>query len=244
LGVSFIDARNHTLDYASFLVGMRISPALRIVVPIAAICLCVQGQNTQSKEAPIEAKGMPPRATPADYQAQAQAGTVTVAAEFRGHSIPTLEGTLSTEDYVVVEMGLFGPPGARIKLSSDDFTLRINGKKTPLPSQPFGLVIGSVKDPEWEPPEPAASKSKTSLGTGGRGGQSGTDPPPAPPPIPIGVQRAMAQRVQKASLPEGDRALPQAGLIYFKYRGKTQSIYSIELIYAAPAGKTTLTLQP
>ena len=223
---------------------MRLSPALRISVLIAAICLCVQGQNTQSKDAQIEAKGMPPRATPADYQAHAQAGTVTVAAEFSGHSVPTLQGTLSTEDYVVIETGLFGSPGSRIKVSSTDFSLRINGKKTPLPSQPYGLVVGSVKDPEWEPPVPAASKSKTSLGGGGKSEQGESNAPPAPVPIPIGVQRAMAQKVQRASLPEGDRTLPQAGLIFFQYRGKTPGIHSIELNYAGSAGKATLTLQP
>ena len=223
---------------------MRLSLALRIGVLIAAICPCVHGQNTPNKDAPSEAKGMPPRATPADYQAHAQAGTVTVAAEFRGHSVPTLEATLSTEDYVAIEMGLFGSPGARVKLSSADFSLRINGKKTLLPSQPYGLVVGSVKDPEWEPPVPAASKSKTTLGGGGKGDQGDANAPPAPVPIPIGVQRAMAQHVQKASLPEGDRALPQAGLIFFQYRGKTQSIRSIELVYSGPAGKATLRLQP
>jgi len=226
------------------LAGMRLSHALRIGVLLAAICLCVQGQNTPSNDAQIEAKGTPPRATPADYQAQAQAGAVTVAAEFRGHSIPTLQGTLSTEDYVVIDVGLFGSPGARLVLSTGDFSLRINGKKTPLPSQPYGLVVGSVKDPEWEPPEPPASKSKTSLGSGGKGDQGEGNTPPAPVKIPIPVQRAMAQRVQKASLPEGDRALPQAGLVFFRYGGKTQSIHSLELIYAGPAGKATLKLQP
>ena len=223
---------------------MRLSPALRIGVLIAAICPWVQGQNTQNKDAQIESKGMPPRATPADYQAQAQAGAVTVAAEFRGHSVPTLEATLSTEDYVVIEMGLFGSPGARIKLTPGDFSLRINGKKTLLPSQPYGLVIGTVKDPEWEPPAPAASKSKTSIGGGGKGEQGEGNAPPAPVQIPIGVQRAMAQHVQKASLPEGDRALPVAGLIFFQYRGKASGIHSIELIYAGSAGKATLALQP
>jgi hypothetical protein len=54
----------------------------------------------------------------------------------------------------------------------------------------------------------------------------------------------MAKSVQKAVLPEGDRALPQAGLIFFSYRGKTKGITSIELIYAGPAGKATLPLQP
>jgi hypothetical protein len=54
----------------------------------------------------------------------------------------------------------------------------------------------------------------------------------------------MAQRVQKAVLPEGDRALPQAGLLFFSYRGKPQGIRSIELLYSGPAGKVTLPLQP
>ena len=54
----------------------------------------------------------------------------------------------------------------------------------------------------------------------------------------------MEQKVQKATLPEGDRALPVAGLIFFQYHGKTQSIKSLELIYDGPAGKATLMLQP
>jgi hypothetical protein len=181
---------------------------------------------------------MPPRAAPADYQAHAEAGAVTVAAEFTGHSIPTPQGILTTEDYVAVETGLFGAPGARIKLSADDFTLRINGRKTPLPSLPYGLVVGNVKDPEWEPPASASSKTKTSING------KGDEPPPAPVKVPIEVQRAMAQRVQKASLPVGDRTLPLAGLIFFQYGGRTKSIHSLELIYAAPEGNVTLTLQP
>jgi hypothetical protein len=223
---------------------MRLSRTLKIGALAAAICLCAQGQNTQGSDAQAEAKGLPPRATAADYQAQAQAGTLTVAAEFKGHSVPTLQGALSTDDYVVVEIGLFGSPGARMMLSSGDFSLRINGKKTPLSAEPYGLVAGSLKDPEWEPPVRAGSKSKTSVGGSGGGEQGEANAPPAPVQIPVPVQRAMAQRVQKASLPEGDRALPQAGLIFFLYRGKTQGIRSIELIYAGPAGKATLKLQP
>ena len=126
--------------------------ALIIGVLSAAICLYGQEQGTPATAAPIEAKGMPPRATPADYQAQAQAGTVTVAAEFAGHSVPTMQGPLTTEDFVVVEMGLFGAPDARMKISADDFSLRINGKKAALPSLPYGMVLSSVKDPEWRRP--------------------------------------------------------------------------------------------
>jgi hypothetical protein len=221
---------------------MRLSAALTTAW-ITALCLCAQAQNTPgppAKDAAInETKGLPPRVAPTDYQAQAQAGTVTVAAEFTGHSVATMHGTFSTEDYVAVETAVFGPPGARLKLSIEDFSLRINEKKT-LSSQPYGLVFHSLKDPEWEPPASAESKSKTSIGSGG----NKSDPPPAPVHMPIELQRAMQQHVQKAALPEGDRPLPQAGLIFFDYRGKTEHIHSLELIYNGPAGKATLTLQP
>jgi hypothetical protein len=219
---------------------MRLPFALRIGGLIAAICLCVPGQDTPGNDAQTEAKGLPPRVSPADYQTHAQAGTLTVAAEFKGHSVPTLQGPLTTEDYVVVETGLFGPPGARIKLSIEDFALRINGKKAPLPSQPFGLVLRSLRDPEWEPP----AQDKKSKGSFGTGGPDDSTAPPAPVKIPIELQRAMAQRVQKAALPQGDRSLPQAGIIFFQCRDRAQSIRSVELIYAGPGGKATLALQP
>jgi hypothetical protein len=222
---------------------MLTSPAWKIAALAAALCLCLPGQNTPAKDAPGEAKGLPPRATPADYQAQAQAGAVTIAAEFKGHALPLLEGPLTSEDYIVVETGLFGSPGARTTISFGDFSLRINGKKTASPAQPYGLVAGSVKDPEWEPPA-AAPKSKTSVGGGSNSEQGAGNPPPEPVKVPLELRRAMAQRVQKAALPEGDRMLPQAGLIFFQHRGKVEGIRSLELIYTGAGGKATLKLQP
>jgi hypothetical protein len=235
------------LLYVSLLAGMRVSPQLRTGVLITSLCLCVQGQDTQGKAAQTEARGIPPRAAPADYLTQGQAGTVTIAAEFKGHSVPTPDATLSTEEYVAVEVALFGPPEARLKLSFEDFSIRINAKKAPTPSSEYASVFASLRDPEWEPPEKAEkseSKSKTSIGGGGRGGQTDSNMPPPVVHIPIELQRAMQQKVRKSALPEGDRALPQAGLIFFQYRGKAQGIHSIELIYAGPAGTATLALQP
>jgi hypothetical protein len=215
----------------------------------ALLCQSALGQDTQSKDAagkdaPIrEATGIPPRATPAEYQAHTQVGAVTLAAEFTRHSVATLQATLSTEDFVVVEVGLFGPPDARLKLSHEDFSLRVNGKKVSLPAQQYGLVFHSLKDPEWVPPEPPGGKSKTG-GITTDGGQGADGSAPAPVHMPFELERAMQQRVQKASLPEGDRALPQAGLIFFQYRGKSEGIHSLELTYSGPAGNAVLPLQP
>lgn len=211
---------------------MHIWQWLKIGALAPAMCWLAVGQAVTT--------GLPPRATPTDYQAQAQAGKVTIAAEFKGHAVPTMESTLTDEDYVVVEVGFFGPPGSHLALKTNDFTLRINGKKNPQESTPYELVLSSLKDPEWEPPEKEEKKSKTSLGGGG----NNQDGPPRPPKVPIEVQRAMAAKVKKASLPEGDRPLPVAGLLYFPHRGKTTGIKNVELIYQGEAGKVSFALQP
>src|SRR5271155_1161961 len=107
---------------------MRFSSTLRLGVWIAAIGLfpvCLRAQAPTSPTPPVnDAKGLPPRAAPGDYQAQAKAGEITIAAEFAGHAVPTPDAVYNSEDYVVVEAALFGPPEARLKLAASDFTLR------------------------------------------------------------------------------------------------------------------------
>jgi hypothetical protein len=191
----------------------------------------------------VEAQGLPPRAAPSDYRDHAQAGAVTIAADFAGHSVATPEGILTTEDYVVIEAGLFGPPDAKLMLSVDDFSLRINGKKAVL-RQPYELVVKSLTDPDYEPPASSSSASKTSVTGSGKGGADLNAPPPPPPRIPPEVRRAWELRVRKASLPSGDRTLPQAGLLFFSYGGKTEGVRSIELTYNGPAGKATVSIRP
>jgi hypothetical protein len=205
---------------------------------LAAVTLCGQ---VPPKE--VRAEGIPPRATPADYQAHKQVGNLTIAAEFTGHFVTTPDKTLTTEDYVIVEVGLFGPPGTKLDLSPDQFALRINQKKNPTPSQPSVMVNSNLRDPDWTPPDQqAGNKSKTMINSGGGGNQDNGPPPPVH--IPLELQRAMAERALKASLEEGQRTLPQAGLLYFRYGGKAKGIHTIELIYNGPAGKATLELQP
>jgi hypothetical protein len=228
---------------------MRTPRGWRTGIWIAAFCLSAPGQTPPAKDAQApgkdapanEIKGVPPRTTPADYQAHAKAGTVTVAAEFQAHAVPTPQATFNSEDYVCVEVAFFGPPDAHLKISIDDFSLRVNDKKTALTSKPFGMVFSSLKDPSWEPPEPAESKSKTGINTGGGGAQDST---PVVVHMPFPLQRAMEQKVQKAALAEGDRALPQAGLIFFSYHGKEKGIRSLELTYSGPAGKALMKLHP
>jgi hypothetical protein len=203
--------------------------------------------TAQPKPGPIISTGLAPHASSADYQAQGQTGTVTIAADFVGHSVPTPEATFTTDQYIVFETGLFGKPGDRLILSPDHFSLKINGKKSTLQAQPYAMLFESLKDPDWEEAQAVAKveKSKTSVNGGGGGGGGGADEPkPAPPKMPLIVARAMQQKVQKASLPEGDRPLPVAGLLFFPYGGNVKKVSSLELLYTGPAGKAKLTIQP
>jgi len=208
--------------------------------------LCLYSQEP-AKDTPAwkETQGLPPRAAPNDYQAQAKVGPVTIAADFVGHFVPTATGTpLTTEDYITAECAIFGEAGAKLQLSPSQFSLRVNGKKGALESVPYGLVVKNVKDPDYEPPE-LKDKEKPSKGgiSSGGGGEQPSNLPPVIH-IPIEIQRALADRVLRASMAEGERPLPQAGLLYFAYHGAAKGIHSVELIYEGAAGKATLTLQP
>lgn len=227
---------------------MRRFDNLRVsMMRIASVAL-LAAFSVVSAQTPDQQQGLPARATPGDYQVQAKAGNITIAAEFTGHGIPTVgQEPLTSEDYIAVEVGLFGPADSKLTLSATDFSLRINGKKQPMPSQPWALVAKGVKDPSWVSPEAASAEPKSKGGvsssTGGGSGRSPGDPPPLPPKVPIETLRAWQQAVRRSALALGERPLPQAGLVFFQHRGKTENLRSVELVYEGPAGTATLTLQ-
>jgi hypothetical protein len=193
--------------------------------------------DASNNEGLKRAGGLPPRATPGDYQFHAQAGKFTITGEFMGHGVPTLEGgPYTTEDFVMVETAFFGEPGASLAISYRDFSARINGKKTPIPASPYLEVFKSLKDPDWDDPNKDA-QNKTSFNTG----QGNTSDPPRLIHMPIERQRAMQQRVMKVSLGEGDHPLPQAGILFFEFH--SENVRSLELLYNGPAGKATLVLK-
>lgn len=210
----------------------------RLAVSLTLVCSLHAQNPPQVKPHPVEITGMPPRSAATDYVAHVQVGDFTLAAEFAGHNVPSPEDPLTTDDYVVVEAAVYGPDGKKLNLSPGQFSLRINDRK-PSPAVTFVVVASSLKDPEWVPPDQPKAKSKTSFGGGGE-----DDSTKLPPKVPIELRRKMMQYIEVNSLPEGEHILPQAGLLFFPYRSKTENIHSMDLIYSGPAGKVTLALQP
>lgn len=215
-------------------------------LPLVAIDLVAQETPATKDSTPINvARGIPPRASAGDYGSQAKVGPYTIAADFARHSFPTPDGTFTSEDYVVVEVAFFGEPGGKITLANDQFSLRINGKKMPTPSVLATVLLPYLKDPNWEPPVPPEGKSKGGgISAGGAGAGAAGDPKPLPPKMPMELRLAMSQKVQRSALMSGERALPQAGLLFFPFRGRAESIKTVELLYTSPAGTTVLNLEP
>jgi hypothetical protein len=209
----------------------------RLVASLIILCSLHAQNPPQEKPHPVEITGMPPRSAATDYPAHVQVGDFTLAAEFAGHNVPRPEGPLTTDDFVVAEVAVYGPNGVKLSLSPDQFSLQINDRKAS-PAVIFVVVASSLKDPEWVPPDQPKEKSKTSFGGGGQ------DPAPLPPKVPFELRRKMAQYIEVNSLPQGEQILPKAGLLFFPSRSKTQSIHSMELIYNGPAGKGAIALQP
>lgn len=224
---------------------MQFSLRFSLCGAVVALCATLGAQTTPAPEAPSPraTKGIPARGSATEYMGHGKVGALTIGADFDSHDIPTLESTLTADDYVTVEVAIFGSPGAHATISAADFSIRINGKKSPTPSEGFAALSRNLRDPSWTPPDQKEKqKSRGGLNTGG-GDQDGLGSTPAPVHIPPEMERSMRQQVGAAALPEGDRALPVAGLLFFKYSGQAKGIHEVELVYEGSAGKGSIKLQ-
>ncbi len=201
----------------------------------------------------LSAQGEAPKKA-ADYPVHVQVRGYELGAEYLVHSVPTEQGTLFTDDYLVIELAVFPSRGVTPVISTGSFTLRINGKKSVLLSQAPGMVAASLKYPDWQ-------TRRTVEGTAGNengdvivgrppavgrfpGDPTGSRLPRTQPPeetgpaANVGRQRPISvdELVTRAALPEGPVEKPVRGCIFFPFHGKTKSIKSLELLYASPDG--------
>jgi hypothetical protein len=194
-------------------------------------------------------QGTLPKAHPEDYPVHARAGSAVIAAEYMAHSFSGAGQMYLVKDYVVVEAAVFPAPGQPVKLDASRFHLRLNGKREPLGSVPATMVAVSLQHPEWTPGR--TLEMDAGLGNAGvrAGGPPVNDHPfpgapephrlPTPPRAPkddrTGLERpepvSPSQLVLETALPEGERAKPAAGFVYFPYKGKLSSVKTLSLVY-------------
>src|SRR6267143_875960 len=72
------------------------------------------------------------------------------ASDYPEHAKLAERGVLVASDYLVVEVAVFPLTLAGVTVSSRQFTLHVNGKKTPVFTQSPGMVAASIKYPDYE----------------------------------------------------------------------------------------------
>jgi hypothetical protein len=199
--------------------------------------------------------GTEPKTKAAEYPLHADAGKVSLGAEYTIHSFSGGHQTFVARDYLVVEVALFFARGERLMVNDGQFSLRINHKKDVLAPQAPEFVAASLKYPDWgNHPSVQAGVGPIILGAppqvgrfpGDPAGNPGPTQPRAPTDDPSGMGKEPQERAEdlvvRVALPEGEARVPVSGYLYFAYQGKTSRIRSLDLEYSGPGGSVTLPL--
>lgn len=214
---------------------------------LAALAVQCLAQGTQAKE------------NASQYYAHGQLSQgESIGADFLGKYLPIAGGAVYSDEYVFVEVALFGPAGATPKIEWSQFKLKVNGDT--LAAQPPGMVTLEGDFPEM------VARPQVILNGGNENGEievGGTERKPrfpgddsahTPKPVPRASTDASdgqvarkppdpATAVQSSVLPEGIRTLPVSGYLCFVFEGKLKKIKHAELEYAGPLGKASLVLR-
>ena len=193
---------------------------------------------------------IPARTAPADYHAQATSGSLTLAADFQGRTVPAPSAFI-LKSHIVIEIAIFTRD---FNFNTGHFTLKLNGK-TPLLAQTAGMVGGSLKYANWEGNRGIVASAGLGNANVILGRQSAprfpgdrrhepSRPPgtPAPPPTEQ-PEFAPWDWVEKLAWADGPGKGPAAGLLYFPYQGHLGKLKTIELLYNGPEGPATLALR-
>src|SRR3954447_24301928 len=108
-----------------------------LVVFLLAVAVCT-AQGTESKKSASE------------FPVHAALGDADVAADFMVRLISYGRESFVTDNFLVVEVAIFPHAGKVFEVRANQFSLRVNGKKEALFAQTPGMVIASVKYPDWE----------------------------------------------------------------------------------------------
>jgi hypothetical protein len=200
------------------------------------------------------AQGTTPKASSSGYPVQARIGSTGYGVEYMVRTIGFDSQTFIAEDYLVVEIAIFPDKGTTTSVDMRNFTLRLNGKKSPLLAQTPGIVGASLKYPDWN----RQTGVIATAGAGDRGVILGRptqverfpgDPRPSQRRLPRGPEAPTVERpeqepidyaalVVKLALPEGGPIkYPVSGYLYFPHRGKLESIRKVELLINGGAGE-------
>jgi hypothetical protein len=175
----------------------------------------------------------------ADYPVSTTAGPVEIGAEYLIHAIPSQRGYYFAKHFLVVDVGVFPKTGAPLKVSANQFALRLNGAQLPLLAESPGAVAASLKYPDWGMPSGLSA-------AGGVGPVViSSDPSPvgrfpgdpnAPAPA-ENDENGPDYQLSLIALPDAVSERPVRGCVFFQADIKAKKIKSLLFEWTGPAGE-------
>lgn len=206
------------------------------------------------------AQGTRPKENASQYYAHAQLDKGnSIGADFLGKFLPVQGGTIYSDEYIFVEVALFGPLHDKIVIQPDQFTLKVNGRS--LTVQPPGMITvqGNFAEMEARPHVVVGGgtdSGEIEIGGAGRtprfpGDDAAHTPRRPTPQAPTDASGGQAPQkpqdpetaVKASILPEGAYPIPVSGYLCFAFEGKLKKIKHAELDYKGPLGIASLPLR-
>jgi hypothetical protein len=214
--------------------------------------------------------GIHPRPDANSYPASAHIpGATLAAAALSSAQVKSAFGTDVYKGYIVLEVAIFPDPSENLKVSPNDFFLKVGGGDFLRPSAPATIAneIDEKNNPTYPPDvrRPVDVTTTSTIGydsagvydpnTGkrhgvvyagtevavGPGGSMGRNPTPS-----ASKGRgfdAMEAELSGKELPEGTVSRPQAGYLYFlPPKKKVSGVYELE--YSGDSGRVKLSIPP
>jgi hypothetical protein len=191
-------------------------------------------------------QGTDPKPKAEDYDVHADTPKGALGAEYMVHSFSGQGVTYIAKDYLVVEVALYPPKGETIQVHAANFSLRINGRNTPLAPVAASVVAAALQHPDWQQQGPhveaggGVGNTSVILGRPTPSRLPGEQPPqrlphPTGPGNHDGIDRQSPVKAEElvvqAALPEDPYRGSISGYIYFPYKGKPSAIKSLDLLF-------------
>jgi len=166
-----------------------------------------------------------------------------VTAEFWGRTVPVKNDqgemkAVASEHHLVVEITVKTDKAHPVKLSHQQFRLRVNGAKLAIPPDPAGMAASAIYFPDWAGRQGLeAQAGPVIIGRPRPTARFPGDPSAQGNPDAQDQGKTLADAMTAASLGEGELYSMRTGLLYFPWRGRVAKLKSLELVWAPADGE-------
>ena len=164
---------------------------------------------------------------------------VEVGAEFWGRTVPlkTDQGQMkavATESHLVVEVKVTAAKGRPVRVTQQQFRLRLNGAKFPLPADTPGMAAAAIQYPDWDKDRGVeATAGPVTVGRPRPQARFPDDPHTRNVQGPDGLAegKSLQEAMTGAAWSDGDVVAERSGLLFFPWKGKVAKIRTLELLW-------------